>query len=372
MKLASFLNDHRAARIAAALLLWLLLATFVPRGPWPRDPGPRVAHLFVAPVALDPADPYRRRVGALVFRRGRTLTSNDRRFGGISSMRVENGQVLALADTGAVLRFALPARPGIARVRIALLADGPGSTLRKAFRDAESLAVADGSVWVGFEGANQIWRYRRADGRALGHAAPPAMRRWRHNSGVESLARLADGRFLAIAEDPDDGRPFSAALLFDGDPSAPRTRAAALRYRRVPGMRPTDAVQLGGGRLLVLNRHYGWLSGLSAALVVVEPDALRPGGTMEWREVARLAPPLTVDNMEALSAACEGGRTIVYLASDDNLSPMQRTLLLEFELDPAVAGPCRPAAAGRASGVSTDHAEGPPLGAGDFLAEAGR
>jgi hypothetical protein len=166
------------------------------------------------------------------------------------------------------------------------------------------------------------------------------MRAWPGNAGPESLARLNDGRFLAIAEDRNDGRAFSRALLFDGDPTAPGTRAAALRYRRVPGARPTDAAQLPDGRLLILNRHFAWLSGASATLMIADPAGLRPGGTIEGHTLAVLAPPLTVDNMEALSVSCAGGRTIVYLGSDNNMAPIQRTLFLEFALDPAIAGRC--------------------------------
>ena len=44
-------------------------------------------------------------------------------------------------------------------------------------------------------------------------------------------------------------------------------------------------------------------------------------------------PPRPVDNMEALAVSREGGRTIVRIASDDNYLALQRTLLLEFELD---------------------------------------
>ena len=95
------------------------------------------------------------------------------------------------------------------------------------------------------------------------------------------------------------------------------------------------------GRILILNRHFGWLSGLSATLVVADISGLGAGGIIEPRTIATLAPPLTVDNMEALSLGCADGRTIVYLASDDNLMPIQRSLLLEFELAPPFAGPCR-------------------------------
>jgi len=51
--------------------------------------------------------------------------------------------------------------------------------------------------------------------------------------------------------------------------------------------------------------------------------------------VARLAPPLNIDNMEALSIVSEGDKIIVWIASDDNFNPLQQTLLMKFALDPA-------------------------------------
>ena len=341
MKLTTFLNRAGLSRIPVLLLLLVLLGTFVRPGPAPPAAGARLARLFAAPVAIDPRDPVRRRIGGLIFRRGWVLTSDDHGFGGISAMHVEGDQVLALADTGTLFRFALPARPGGQTMRIAPLAEGPGAANLKWDRDSESLAVGGGNAWIGFEGANAIWRYRRSDGHAEAHAAPVAMRQWPSNSGAESIARLSDGRFLVIAEDRDTAQPFSRALIFSGDPAVRGTAAIELRYRRVRDARPTDAVQMQDGRILILNRHFGWLSGLSATLVVADISGLGAGGIIEPRTIATLAPPLTVDNMEALSLGCAEGRTIVYLASDDNLMPIQRSLLLEFELAPPFAGPCR-------------------------------
>ena len=45
-----------------------------------------------------------------------------------------------------------------------------------------------------------------------------------------------------------------------------------------------------------------------------------------------LRAPAAIDNMEALSVTRERGRTILWIASDDNFSPLQRTLLLKFAL----------------------------------------
>ena len=47
-----------------------------------------------------------------------------------------------------------------------------------------------------------------------------------------------------------------------------------------------------------------------------------------------LLPPLSVDNFEGLAVREEGGRTFLYIVSDDNFSGSQRTLLMKFEVLP--------------------------------------
>jgi hypothetical protein len=342
IKVASFLNAFFRCllRIAVAVILFVLLATIHAPGPLPPDRGPAIASLELRAVPLDPRDPARRRLGALLFRRGWVLTSDDPRFGGISAMHVDARRVVAISDTGMAFGFALPARPGSARVAIVPL-KGLSTEAHKEYRDSESMAVFGSDVWLGFEGQNKFSRYRRLEDRPESSAAPALMRRWPGNSGPESLVRLDDGRFLTIAEGRDDGEAFSAAVLFDRDPTLAHASGRSLRYRRVPGCRPTDAAQLPDGRLLILNRCFSWLSWLSAALVIAEPDQIRPGGIIAGQVIADLKRPLTVDNMEALSVVSRGAKTLVYIASDNNLMPIQRTLFLEFELAEAPAGPGR-------------------------------
>ena len=43
--------------------------------------------------------------------------------------------------------------------------------------------------------------------------------------------------------------------------------------------------------------------------------------------------PGTTDNFEGIAAETRNGRTRLYILSDDNFNPMQRTLLLAFDLD---------------------------------------
>ena len=104
-------------------------------------------------------------------------------------------------------------------------------------------------------------------------------------------------------------------------------------YRPPKGYVATDTAMLADGRAIVVNRHYTPIDGVSAVLTMIDTRAIRPGQVIAGRELARLVPPLTVDNMEALAIGREAGRTILWIASDDNFNPLQRTLLLKFALE---------------------------------------
>jgi len=315
----------RALVLIAALPL---LATITwPPPPLP-PPGPGDGVMLVTRVALDANDPGRRRVGALRFLDGWALASADDRFGGISALHVEGGAVTAISDTGMVIRFPVPGARARLPVRFDPLVEGRGTRTRKENRDSEAMLIRDGQMWIAFERHNMIWRYDRATLRAQAAARPPPMRRWGSNSGAEALVRLADGRVLVLAEGRSAGAT-SDAVLFAGDPAVAGTRSARLRYHRPAGFRATDAALLPDGRILILNRRFGWLDGLSARLVAAR---IGLGGVIAGTEIAALAAPLTIDNLEALSVVRDGDPPIMSIASDDNFSPLQRPLLLKFEL----------------------------------------
>ena len=284
-------------------------------------------------VTLDSSAPDRRKAGTLVYLGGWSLSSTNGLFGGISAMHVDNGSILALTDTGHIIRFPVPGgNSGILSGRIDPLADGPGSPLIKQSRDTEALAVAGNTAWIGFERRNVIWRYRTSDWRSDAHAAPIAMKQWPKNGGSEGIVRLRDGRFLVFSENARLSDGSSQLLLFDGDPTEPRSRSVTLGYRAPRGFFATDAAELTDGRLLILNRRLSWLGSFSAKLVIASLPGR--GRIVAGRPVAWFHSPVTVDNMEALSVTSEAGRTIVWIASDDNFSPpLQRTLLMKFRLD---------------------------------------
>lgn len=311
------------------LTAFVLLATFAPLSLQRRDPPPAISLIHFAPVALDESAPEAKRLGRLVFLDGWALTSNDERFGGISALHVEAGRVLAVSDAGWRASFPLPGGRSSVRAAIAMMEAGPGPAEEKENRDAESLAVHGRDLWIGYEQTNMVWRYDRSDFAVRGSAAPAAMARWNSNHGAEAMVRLADGRFLIFNEGKGGD---SEALLFAGDPAAAGTPVLRLRYRPPDGFRITDAGLLPDGRLALLHRRVGLFEGFTARLTIARLPALAEGAVIEGEEAAAFEGPITRDNFEALSVAREGGRTILWLASDDNYNKLQRTLLLKFAL----------------------------------------
>lgn len=321
-----------------ALLAIPLVLLLVPQ--WSVDPRlplydgtPRVTF---SRVPLDAKDPTRRTVGALTYLGGIRLRSDDPAFGGFSAMHVAGDRFTMLADGGLGYSFTM-GRDLVPRLgRAWEVPDGPGTGWTRSDRDSESLAIDPGSgrAWVGYEHANEIWRYAPGFTRVEANRAPRRMRDWPLNGGAEAMVRLRSGRFVVFAESERVKGGARRALAFDRDPTDPQARSLAFAYRPPAGYSPTDAAELPDGRLLVLNRNLTLRQGFTAVVTVVDLRGMKPGALLNGREVARLAPPLIHDNFEAMAVTREGAGTIVWIASDDNPPTFfQRTLLLKFRLE---------------------------------------
>lgn len=292
-------------------------------------------------VLLDPLDPTRVKLGGLTFLGGVHLTGPSPTFGGFSAMVIDGDRFTLLSDGGNIVSFRMGADWRVREPRFAELPDGPGTGWRKSDRDSESLTrdPATGRLWVGFERANEIWRFAPGFARAEARAAPPAMAHWPENGGAESMARLRDGSFIVLSEDQDAVRggverpDLKVGLWFAGDPTRPKQPGFAFSYRPPKGFKPTDITELPDGRLAVLNRKASLREGFTAVLTIVDRNQVRPGQIAAGREVARFAAPVVHDNFEAIAATREGGATILWIASDDNQLFLQRSLLLKFRLD---------------------------------------
>ncbi|WP_448662239.1 esterase-like activity of phytase family protein [Sphingomonas sp. CJ20] len=295
------------------------------------------ARITARPVPLNPRDPAERRVGALTYLGGVVLTSPDPAFGGFSSMRLVGDRFTLLSDMGNLVSFRMGPDWQVRDAVFGDLPGGPGTGWVKADRDAESMTrdPATGTVWVGFEKYNAIYRYDAAFSRVEASVAPPAMADWSEAGGPESMARLRNGHFIVISETSrPKGRPQARiGLRFAGDPTTSKAKPVPFAYVPPAGYNPTDLVELDDGRMLVLNRRFAIPSLFTAKLTLIDLRGLAAGGVVRGRELATFEAPLVHDNFEAMALAREGADTILWIASDDNLEAWEQSLLLKFRLD---------------------------------------
>lgn len=260
-------------------------------------------------------------------------------FGGLSGLHLTDDlQLTAIADIGRWLtaRLVLDAqlKPlGLADLRSGPLRDGAGASLPRGFAgDAEGLARLPNGDWlVSFERWHRLRSYARMDAPARYVEAPPELAEAPGNGGLESLAVLADGRWLMIAEGWNvAGQPTRVRRVWLGGPQRGWTR---LGYRPEDPMDPCDAHGLPDGGALVLERSFSVFGGFRGRLVRLSARQLAEaaeGQVLEGEELLRLEPPLPTDNYEGVAVARHGGRSLVAVVSDDNQNMLQRTLLLLF------------------------------------------
>jgi hypothetical protein len=308
-----------------------------------------VLSIDVTPVPLDPADPDRTSIGPLQYLGGLWLRADDPRFGGLSDLRVspDGERLVAVSDCGNGLTARLSydgsgRLVGLADARLVALTTPRGGPLAADELDAESLvAVPGGDLEVGFEGRGRVQAYGPGfAGPARPLQAPGALAACGRNGGLELMADAGGGKRLLVCETRRGAS--SSVPAWIGASESWQERDYPLTFEggwAGEPFRPTGAARLPNGDLLIVERRF---PPLAARIVRLERDALEGRGALEPRELARLEPPLTLDNFEGVEVRQDGrGRTLVYVMSDDNncaKTPgtprvgVQRTLLLLFVL----------------------------------------
>ena len=315
-----------------------------PRG---DDAVQRIEIRSQAIETFDPREPGRTRFGALTFRGGLVLESKHRDFGGLSAlhMMADGEHFLALSDKGHWLRGRVVYRGGrptaIADAEMApVLGDDGRPLARRGWYDTEALAEIDGIMFVGIERVNQIVRfdYRRNGLRARGRAiaAPPGIKTLPHNKGLECLAAVPKelapeagplaGTLIAISEQALDAGGNILGFLVQ-----PTSGTFALR--RSDDFDVSDCAIAPHGALLVLERRFSWARGVAMRIRSVPLAAIKPGALLEGPELIFADMGHQIDNMEGLALhRAADGAIVLTLISDDNFSPLQRTVLLQFTL----------------------------------------
>lgn len=294
-------------------------------------------------TAFERTDPTRTRFGKLEFRGGVELTSSYRAFGGLSALRLSEGggRFLAISDRGCWFRGRIlhddgrPARLADVEAAPALGPDGRPLSARGWF-DTESIAADGGTLYVGIERVNQIVRFDYGkDGllaRGVPIVVPPEVKRLPYNKGLEALVFVPAGlplagTLLALSERGLDATGNLTGFLIGG-PSP-----GIFSIKRTDEFDISDAALLPEGDLLVLERRFTWLTGIAMRIRRIALAAIRPGALVDGPILIEADMSYQIDNMEGLAVhRGAAGETVLTLISDDNFSPLQRTVLLQFTL----------------------------------------
>ncbi len=307
------------------------------------DPGAGPIRIEAEKVALYPDAPERIDAGALEYRGGLVLTSPDTRFGGLSAMEIEGNRLLAISDSAywltAHLEFDDAGRlTGLSRAFYAPMLDAAGNHLTGDAADAEGLAALGNGVFaVSFEREHRIDRYDiTPDWSGVAMATPtplpvpPGTDRLRENGGIESLAPAAGGYWAGIEYPMVDGRPHSIWLVRDGREAAVSDHLAASGFG-ITGMTGFE------DGLLILERF--WSRDIGNRIRIIAFDSMLPDlqagdvlltARQRTEPLAELEPGMTIDNFEGIAVGEVNGEARLFILSDDNYNPDQRTLLLSF------------------------------------------
>ena len=267
----------------------------------PVEPRPPEAFSTeLVPVTLDEEAPPGWRLGGAWQLRGHDIA-----FRGLSGLEMDDDALVAISDNGLIVRFAPfdgARAPGEAVVGMVDPDDVE--------RDAEAVAVRGGATFVAYEGQPLLLR-------RVGRA--------RQRFVIEGFARGNRG-----AEALFDSGSDLIVIGEDGN-RAVRFRAGRFTPIGIAGVTdsPTGAARWPGRRDgLLLQRGFG-LGGFRASV-----------STLEVTEAGDLsvgpARPLGLgwlDNAEGIAIrAREGGGHEVWIVTDDNARPPQRSLLVRYDV----------------------------------------
>lgn len=236
---------------------------------------------------------------------------DDPRFGGVSALAVDGKALLALTDSGTLIRFPPPGREGRALVRD--LPAVPGIPRFKVNRDSEALARDPGGRgwWVAFEHWHQLRLYDPGFRHALARI-DLGQNRWPANRGVEAMVAGADGLLLF----PEIGGEWL------------RLTGKQLRSGRLdnPFGYIADGLRLPNGRLLLVTRQFG-VAGIAKHLAIAEVS----NGKLGLRSLASLGLGAT-DNVEAIAAEPRANGTRLWLMTDNDFRARAPTYLVALDL----------------------------------------
>ena len=161
---------------------------------------------------------------------------------------------------------------------------------------------------------------------------PPAAKKLPFNKGLEALVMVPKGMplagtLIAMSERGLDTQGNLIGFLVGGP------TPGQFSVRRTDEFDISDATLLPSGELLILERKFSWLGGLGVRIRRIALKSIAPGAVVDGPSIFDADLGYEVDNMEGIdSHVTLNGDTMLTMVSDDNFSPLQRTLMLQFRM----------------------------------------
>jgi hypothetical protein len=285
-------------------------------------------------------NPSSQRFGMLEFRGGLVLSCSNKSFGGYSALRLQpDGEhFLALSDRAIWFRGRIVYRDkrpvGIADAELAPVLDADGKPSPR--WDTESIAEDKGTLYVGLERIHSIVRFNYGKDGLLARGqfitVPPEMKDLPFNQSLEALVFVPKkfrlrGTIIAFSERGLNEAGNLKAFLVGGP------TPGLFSVKRTDDYDISDAAMLPNGDILILERKFSLQSGVSMRIRRIRLTDIKPGALVDGPAIIEADKRHELDNMEALSVnRLRSGEILLTLMSDDNQSPAQRTLLLQFVL----------------------------------------
>lgn len=243
------------------------------------------------------------------------------RLHGLSDLKVEGARAWVVSDFGELVRFTLRLDGGgrltsADSATVRPLTGPDGSALApKSRADSEGLAIlSDGRILISFEGDHRIWSYGPGATAAPSPVARPEAD-FPDNEGMEGLAAAPDGGWLVLGEGGGAWVCHATCAALGSVPILP-----------ADGFKFTGADVDPAGGWFVVERYY-----MPPFDMRVRVRRLSPDGVLS-EPILQLRPPASTDNFEGIAAVAKATGTRLYLLSDDNANPLQKTLLLAFDV----------------------------------------
>ena len=288
-------------------------------------------------INLFPTDLENISLNKLKFVSGIEIKSNHPDFGGLSGLIInEDKSLIAVGDQGIWLTGKIKINENgklveIINGRLGHLKgneNNPLYKLGKSYTDAESIEPYNNKFVVSFERNhrilifNDIFLHSEIFYDRIKYLDLP------DNGGIEAMAPLKNNSIFLLSENlihPDD--KIAGYLLSDN-------KLKKVYVKKNGSFKPTDMSNLPDGNILLLERSFSPVRGVSARISVIKYEDLKPNSVILPFTLDTLKPPMVVDNFEGISfLKLNDGGYYIFILSDDNFNFLQKTLLYQFYWD---------------------------------------